>query len=319
MTDNTLPSGMGNPIEFDFKTGAIRGANLIEYLGLKLMRIGAILTAPKQFFGYSYISKLVKLIFPSGRTVNMKIDDDFVFAFPYGDPYWGTLLDNSQLYEPDIQQFMQVIADVDYAFIDCGANFGYMSAYASSAAAGSRPAIAIEIDQGNMESLTYNNAINGDRFEVRHNAVYSVSGNEVPVFGAKHEAFSMVDDGDGKRGTVTTLAISDLTSWLKEKECANVIVKLDVEGAEKPAIDGIGDLGGAEILLIYEEHGSETDHDVSRYLKDGNGYRLFYYEKGSATEITSLDMLDAIKQNPRYGYDLFATKSRFWLEKISGL
>ena len=158
--------------------------------------------------------------------------------------------------------------------------------------------------------------LNGNRFQILHNAVFSESGEDVPVFGAKHEAFSIVKDDGAVRGTVTTLAINDLTDWLKSTNRTNVMIKLDVEGAENAAIDGIGDLGGAEILLIYEDHGSDREHNVSKHLKEKHGYQIFYFHEGFAIEISDLTALDEIKTNRRYGYDLIATKSLYWLGEI---
>ena len=134
------------PIHLDFESGEQQGANLVETVGIYLMQFGAKLTGHAQFLGFSYGARLVRILFPSKRIIHAKISDDFLFGFPYGDAYWGRLLDNSQTYETDVQQFMKLVSSSNHAFIDCGANFGFMSAFASSGAAGLCPTIAIEAD-----------------------------------------------------------------------------------------------------------------------------------------------------------------------------
>ena len=64
--------------------------------------------------------------------------------FPFGDGYWSLLLDRSFVYEGEIEQFLRSVADVDYSFVDGGANFGFWSVLASSRPFGSHPVIAIE-------------------------------------------------------------------------------------------------------------------------------------------------------------------------------
>lgn len=286
---------------------------------MQLMRIGARITGKFQFFGFSYIAKLLRTLFPSKRNVVAHMGENFVFQFPYGDAYWGRLLDNSQKYEAEVQRFLQVASKTEYAFIDCGANFGFLSAYVSSLVPGNHPIVAIEADQDNFDILKSNSMANENRFEVRHNAIHSKSGEEVQLFGTKHEAFSIVETDKPARGMVETLAIRDLQGWYDGTKRNKVIIKLDVEGAEIAAIEGLGDLANTDFALIYEDHGSDKDHSVSRYLKDQLGFKVFGLDIHTTKEIQSLDELDEIKKNPRYGYDFLATNSDFWLKEIAKL
>ena len=87
---------------------------------------------------------------------------------------------------------------------------------------------------------------------------------------------------------------------------------------ETEAVDGMGDLGGADVLIVYEDHGSDHSHAPTRHLMSLDGYKIFVFRNGSVEEVTELTELDEIKQNKRYGYDFIATKSEFWLNRING-
>ena len=81
------------------------------------------------------------------------LNDDARFAFPFGDGYWSLLLDRGFVYEGEIEQFLRSVADVDYGFVDGGANFGFWSVLASSRPFGSHPVIAIEASSVNAAKL----------------------------------------------------------------------------------------------------------------------------------------------------------------------
>jgi len=305
------------PIMYDFASGQVEGGSLSERIGIMLMRIAAKITGYRQFYGFSHLSKMIRFVFPGKNLIQTNMAKDFIFCFPYGDAYWGRLLDNSQKYEADVEALLRLVIDTDYAFIDCGANYGYMSALASSPGLGSKPAIAIEADHESYEILVHNAKINAGRFEPRHNAIYSKSGNTVQIFGDKHESRSIHSDDGQARGDTQTLAIDDLKPWIERNKKKHVVIKLDVEGAEIDAVKGAKNVIKGDCMIVYEDHGSDRDHEVSRFLKDQCLMKIFHFDGEIMQEVVDYGTLDAIKKNPRYGYDLIATKSPFWLEKLS--
>ena len=309
-------------IHHDFSTGRISQVGIIERIGLELMRSAAYILAPLQFFGFSWAARFVRSVFKSNRQIQMRIFDDSVFAYPYGDAYWGVMLYNKRSYAPDVEPYLKLFADIDYAFIDCGANYGYMSVLVSSAEYGAKPSIAIEADPDNYDMTVVNSKLNGKRFDYCHNAVFSESGKKVTLYGTKHEACSILEDvGGTSRGKVETLALDDLGNWLRKKGKSKTILKLDIEGVEIDALKGASEILQHDCLVIYEEHGSEKNNDVSHYLKDRLGMRLFLgsEDRLSMREITSYDEIDALKTNPRRGYDLFAATSEFWIDKLTNI
>ncbi|MCF6319471.1 MAG: FkbM family methyltransferase [Proteobacteria bacterium] len=197
-----------------------------------------------------------------------------------------------------------------------------MSVLISSAEYGSKPSFAIEADPSNYQKTVQNCQLNGNRFEHVHKAVFSESGKTVTLFGVKHEAFSMLEEqGGAVRAEVETIALDDLSDWLKEKGNLPTILKLDVEGVEIDALKGAGKILKGDCLVNYEEHGADKDHEVSRYLKDELGMRLFFGDNDGKfmREITSWSELDKIKTNISWGYDLFAASSELWITRLEGL
>ena len=78
------------------------------------------------------------------RDIDIRLNSDATFAFPYGDGYWSKLLNRSFAYEDELELLFRESVDVDYTLLDCGANYGYWSVLVSSKPFGSHKAIAIE-------------------------------------------------------------------------------------------------------------------------------------------------------------------------------
>lgn len=308
------------PIQIDFKSGKISGANLVERTGLELMRASAYALASRQFLGFSWVAKVIRTLLPSQRDVRVIFADDRCFDYPYGDGYWGVLLYNKKLYSQHVELILMRFSDTDYAFVDCGSNFGYMSVQVSGRDFGGKPCMAIEADLDNYSRTVHNAQINGNRYQHRHNAVFSTSGNKVNLFGSKHEAYSIKgESGQESNGVVETLALDDLLDWLDDQgEDVPVVLKLDVEGVEIDALKGAEKLMLRPSLIIYEEHGNDPTHEISHFIRDELSMRLFMGTRDGkfVTEITDWAQLDNLKQNPREGYDILASNSGFWLEKL---
>ncbi|WP_417668963.1 FkbM family methyltransferase [Roseibium sp.] len=304
----------------DKTSGAVSNATLVERMGTMCTALGAQVLRPFDDLGFSIAAKLVKKVFPSERAVMLRFADDRFFRFPYGDGYWGLLLEQGRHYEPEVEALLMECRDIDYAFIDCGANFGYWSVQVSSSAFGSHKAVAIELDADNFRVLQENAEANGGRFDCLNRAVSSVSGETVEIYGGKHEARSIVaQDGESGRGSVETVTIDELVANGHVSKAGPVILKLDVEGVEVEALKGAQALLQRDLLVVYEEHGSDATHSVSRHLLEDLGMRIFGHDTNGFFELGSIDKLDAIKTNPRWGYDFFATRTDVWLERLDAL
>jgi hypothetical protein len=100
-----------------------------------------------------------------------------------------------------------------------------------------------------------------------------------------------------------------------------LIIKLDVEGMEIDAARGARRLLDNETVIIVEDHGADRDHTVSRYFLDDMPCRLFVFDPASERyePMTDLTVLDRIKTSTAFGYNIFATNSPYWEERIRSI
>lgn len=305
------------PIAHNFQSGSIENARLMEKLGMLALRSAGWMTRPVEYVGYSKAAGLVRVFVPSKRKVRTQLFEDTHFEYTYADSYWSRLVYSGDVYSRAEENFLKAIRHIDYAYIDCGANFGYMSAIVTSKAYGSKPSIAIEADPTTFQALKINAELNDNRFEIRHNAVFSKSGEMVDIHGDKHEARSILnEEGASETGNVETLALDDLAKWHKKQKTAALILKLDVEGVEIEALKGSTKLLKENTLIMFEDHASDKAHEVSKYLMNTLGMRIYYSEENGCRELKTIDDVAKLKTNPRVGYDFIATKSDFWIKEI---
>jgi FkbM family methyltransferase len=308
------------PIQFDRASGALEGANLWERTAALALVTGSKISSHFSHRGYNMCANLLRRTL-SERDIDIKLNADATFAFPYGDGYWSKLLNRSFSYENELELLFQHSADVDYMLLDCGANYGYWSVLVSSAPYGSHKAIAIEPSSQNFAKLKNNAEINGNRFEAMKCAIGAARGT-ARLSGTKHEAFSIAGDGGGYGGEeVPVIALDNLIDDGKVSAGGKFLIKLDVEGVEIEAIKGGTRLLQGDSVILCEEHGNDPHHTVSRYILEQTPLKLIVYDPRSnlLETVTELSILDRIKVSTHVGYNVFGTASAFWQDRISAL
>lgn len=306
------------PIQFDRASGALEGANLWERTAALALVTGSKISSHFSHRGYNRCANLLRKTLPE-RNLAVRLNPDAVFEFPYGDGYWSKLLNRTYTYEDELELLFLGAVDVDYTFLDCGANYGYWSVLVSSAPFGSHRVIAIEPSSQNFAKLANNARVNGDRFEVMQCAIGAVRGTAC-LSGTKHEAFSIAGSvGGGEQ--VPVIALDDLIDDGTIASSGKYLVKLDVEGVEIDAIKGGTRLLATDSMILCEEHGQDRNHTVSRYILDHTPMQLIVYdpESGRLETVKELSILDRIKVSTHVGYNVFGTASSFWHERIDAL
>jgi FkbM family methyltransferase len=306
------------PIQFDRTSGALEGANLWERTAALALVTGSKISSHFSHRGYNRCANLLRKALPE-RNIAIKLNDDAVFEFPYGDGYWSKLLNRAYNYEDELELLFRGSIDVDYTFIDCGANYGYWSVLVSSKPFGAHKAIAIEPSAQNFPKLANNARVNGSRFEAMKCAIGASRGT-ARLSGTKHEAFSIAgNQSDGEE--VPVIALDTLIDDGKVSASGKYLVKLDVEGVEIEAIKGGSRLLQADTVILCEEHGSDRAHMVSRYILEKTPLTLMVYDPRSQQleTITELSILDRIKVSSNIGYNVFGTASAFWQSRIDAL
>lgn len=306
------------PIQFDRASGALEGANLWERTAALALATGSKISSHFSHRGYNMCANLLRKTLPE-RDIDIKLNADATFAFPYGDGYWSKLLNRSFSYEDELELLFLHSADVDYTLLDCGANYGYWSVLVSSAPYGSHKAIAIEPSSQNFAKLKNNAEINGNRFEAMKCAIGAARGT-ARLSGTKHEALSIAGGGDSGE-EVPVIALDNLLDDGKVSAGGKFLIKLDVEGVEIEAIKGGMRLLQGDSVLLCEEHGNDPHHTVSRYILEQTPLKLIVYDPRSnlLETVTELSILDRIKVSTHVGYNVFGTASAFWQDRISAL
>jgi len=306
------------PIQFDRASGALEGANLWERTAALALVTGSKISSHFSHRGYNKCANLLRKTLPE-RNIAIKLNSDAVFEFPYGDGYWSKLLDRAYSYEDELALLFRDSVDVDYTFIDCGANYGYWSVLVSSKPFGAHKAIAIEPSAQNFPKLANNARVNDNRFEAMKCAIGSSRGT-ARLTGTKHEAFSIA--GDQSAGEeVPVIALDDLIDDGKLSASGKYLIKLDVEGVEIEAIKGGTRLLQTDSVVLCEEHGNDREHTVSRYIMEKTPLTLMVYDPLSSRleTVTELSILDRIKVSSHIGYNVFGTASAFWQNRIDAL
>jgi FkbM family methyltransferase len=300
------------PIQFDRATGVLEGTSPWERLAALTLVAGSKMSAPFAHRGYDRCANLLRRTLPS-RDIAVKLNSDATFAFPYGDGYWSKLLNRSYRYEDELEVLFQGSRDVDYTLIDGGANYGYWSVLVSSVPFGSHKVIAIEPSSKNFEKLAHNARINGGRFQTLKSAIGSARGAAL-LSGTKHEAFSIVGHAASGGEEVSVIALDDLIDDGIIAATGKYLVKLDVEGVEIEAIKGATRLLQTDTAILCEDHGSDTDHTVSRYILEQTPLKLIAFDPSNRRfeVLNDVSSLDRIKIRSYVGYNVFATASAFW-------
>ena len=312
-------------IVVDRGSGRVENASAWEGMLIRLIRMSHLALRPLQEFGISRVAGLIGRCFAAERHVRVRLNGDSWFRFPASDYYWPMLYSPWIPYEPDIGQCLQELRQVDYVFVDCGANYGYWTILATSAALGGKRAIAIEASPGTCRVLEQNAALNGGRFQTLQCALSDCSGQRTVIYGCRHAGRTLVKSRapDSRVEHVETATIDDaIMGWMPEAFAGRVVLKLDIEGMERAAVSGAPKLMKSDVLVIFEDSEPDRISAVVPLLLDDLGMRIFAHRDGRFLECSSVERVAALKARGRWGrllgYNFFATRSAFWLDRLIG-
>ena len=196
------------------------------------------------------LKRLSKVGWLEERTATVPLPGGQRLTFPAYDAYWCRHLYAGKPYEPDVERIFRQLGK-GRTLVDCGANIGYWSVRHPEF--GFTSSIAIEANPDLVRFLRINYG-----GPIHHAAVHSRSGDTL------HFA------GNGALGHVANEGIAVRTMALGDLAIDGpALVKLDIEGSEIPAIEGLGDLDATLVYEDFPRHGMK----VTRYLL-GRGWRL---------------------------------------------
>jgi FkbM family methyltransferase len=242
------------------------------------------------------------------------------------DGYWTRLLIPGYSYEPEIGATLaRVLAQPDVFFLDCGANIGYWSVVLSRMLPAGR-ILAVEASPPNYAQLAENAALNEGKFQTVPAALWERDGEEAVIVSheLRHAGSSIVERRDkisvaGYTGyTVPTVTIDSLCDRYvpdpaaklpaAKPHAAKIVIKLDVEGAEIPALHGARKVfAERQALLLYEEHGQDAECRVSAFVLNELGFTVFHCgQDARCTPMRSLEDIRRLKVDPHTGYNFVA-------------
>jgi FkbM family methyltransferase len=284
-------------------------------LALRGIELAEVVTRPLQHRGLFKLARWCGRLAPEDQRCTVELEEDARFVFRTRDPYWNRLISERFHYEEDLERVLKGLADIDYWFIDAGANYGYWSALVSSRPYGAKPAIAIEPVSGTFRALEENCAANGRRFIALRMAVADESGRQVVIHYPRratrgaNAAASMIANGhaeeDVVRETVDSISI-DAAIDRHAPPGAPIVLKLDIEGMEVPALRAATALGRRDWLLIYEDHGNDAECRTSQFVMTLDVPIFLVTLRGEVRRVESIDHVREVKTQERQGYNFFA-------------
>lgn len=277
-----------------------------------VLRLIGLLTRRFNYRGLGRAAILLGHVFPPAM-VDVRLSPNTTIEIDLFDDYWLRLIVGNSLYEPEIEAFLDKLPP-DYYWVDCGANIGYWSLRLSERLPGGH-VVAVEASPDTFKRLVTNNRLSGERFRAINKALSESPGEEV-LFKTSggHASAHIVSTSEaaGDQATlvnVETTTVDELVRSLSPRpEKDLVVVKLDVEGAECAAIRGAeASINRFNVIFIYECHGNDLQCVTTQHVLEDGRFDVYSLE-GKITPVTSLHDAQAIKKDPRKGYNFVAIK-----------
>lgn len=260
--------------------------------------------------GVQRLTWMLSKHFDRNNRVTVRLGEDSRLHVYLDDGYWTKLLDPGFAYEPEIGDMLDRVLTPEALFLDCGANIGFWSVLTRHRA---RRVVAVEASPETFHRLTDNIALNGGGISAVHAALWRQDDSSLSIVGHHlcHAAASVCErDADAGRDGWRSFDVSSVTvDTLVRRHCAGltgpVVVKLDVEGAEIPAVEGAKEtLAERDVVFLFEDHGSDPTCKVSRHFLDMG---MTVMSPGRRRPLTIREIA-AVKVDPTRGYNFAACR-----------
>jgi FkbM family methyltransferase len=160
--------------------------------------------------------------------------------------------------------------------LDIGANVGYFALLQANLMSGFAKVIAVEADPENAERLKHNIALNGyGNIEVLNSAAGAAPGVGALARGKSANVHKMADISEGSTDLqpVEVVTIDQLVASHAENQGSPVIVRMDIEGYEGHAFEGMKVLLASDrpCYLFFELHESASEwfERIAEHLRAG--------------------------------------------------
>jgi FkbM family methyltransferase len=267
---------------------------------------------------------LLRWLSPGSSRATFRVFGSRLITVALSDDYWIPSVALGHENEPEILAVLSGTLSQDSIFIDAGANIGWWSLFASTVIRDPARVVAIEPAMSTFADLQENADLNGSVFTCLRAAVWNKSGEELPLSfdqrareGA-HVAWGGTWCEPRRKQTqmVPSICIDDVVD--QYAPCStSLILKLDVEGAELHALEGLERHIDDFEMIVYEDHGKEPAARVTAEMLR-LGFAVFTSDRlGNISPVESPAHAQSIKHDRKRGYNFFAVRSTS-VESVGG-
>jgi len=255
-------------------------------------------------FNHRFFYNICKFICLNDKAlIKIQLGKGF-FIFKLNDPYYSQLISDYYIYENDIHNFVCKLNNTDFNFYDLGANYGYWSVYLSNIQE-CKYCVAVEPLAENFHYLQLNNKLNNFRFKTFKRVISNGLNKSIRLFynpKLPNNVGSSTKQKKGKYQIVKEILVRDI---IKKNKFLNIF-KLDIEGEEINAIKQITKIKLKKHIIIYECHGKDKMHKVTKYLIK-NKYNIYNFSyNNKILNIKDISLLTKIKKKRNTGYNFIA-------------
>jgi FkbM family methyltransferase len=290
-------------------------ARIHLFLLLAGARIIRAIDPRRAWFWTSRLTVLMRFLSPESSKATFRVFGSRLITIALSDDYWVPSVALGHENEPEILAVLSDVLSRDSLFIDAGANIGWWSLFASTVISDPARVIAIEPAESTFIDLQETSNLNHAAFTCVRAAVWDKSGEQLPLSfdrrareGA-HVAWrgTWCESRSEQTELVTSMCIDDVVDGLPRRS-TSLILKLDVEGAELQALQGLRRHMPDFEMIIYEDHGKEPTARVTAEMFR-LGFLVYTSDRlGNVAPVQSVDHARSIKQNRKCGYNFFAVR-----------
>jgi FkbM family methyltransferase len=254
-------------------------------------------------------------LFHSGGWVVVEAAHDIRLRLALHDAFWTSVLLQGE-YEPDVEWLLAKLASSPTLFLDGGANIGWWSLVAEKRFGWN--AVAVEPATHLAGAIRANRRLNDSRFDIVRKALWKCDDKSLrfQTDSARHGAGHLTDVAgyipDHRlhlAEAVETVTVDTLVRQWRAQHPGpvQVVIKLDVEGAETEALMGAAQALGDGAFVVYEDHGADAACKATQAAFD-LGLTVFALGRRRLTRISSLAQAKALKIHPKTGYNFVAVR-----------
>ena len=282
----------------------------------KLIYLSGFITRYINFKYFYNFNEIITLFVSKKKIVKIKLNSDTYFSFFLKDPYYNRLIYPKFKYEPEIEFLLKKLRDIDFLFLDAGANYGYWSLLASSKKFNKKKAIALEPLKSNYNFLYKNKLDKKNRFKSLNLGVGEKKKyTKIYYSDQNSNVGASIYKDNNKKLISEKIKIDKIDNILSKRKEKNLVIKIDIEGNEINALNGAKKILKKNCLIIYEDHASDKFHLNSKYFLKKN-FSIFSFDGKKIYQIRKINELNDIKKIKHKGYNFIATKSSLFKKNL---